>query len=237
MRTNFFIALGVAAFGAVVCRGQSSSIAQRYPVRREAKVMTEAELRNEEIRRGNPTLEAQALTAVKVRPPKKFKLHDLVTVIIREQRKFESDAELRTNRRFELQSELDAFFKPINGTLGAATFRNGKPNVDYKYQNRVTNDSQNDREDSFTTRLTAEVIDIKPNGNLVLQARGRLEFDDEVATLTLTGHCRSTDVTPDNTVLSTQLADKNIVVENAGAVRDGSRRGWVTSILDWLRPI
>ena len=55
--------------------------------------------------------------------------------------------------------------------------------------------------------------------------------------MTLTGICRKEDITPDNSILSTQLADLRIDVQNSGAVRDGSRRGWLTTILDVLRPI
>ena len=54
--------------------------------------------------------------------------------------------------------------------------------------------------------------------------------------LSLTGNCRSVDVTPDNTVLSTQLADLNLRVRNSGAVRDGSSRGWLGVLLDKIKP-
>ena len=52
-----------------------------------------------------------------------------------------------------------------------------------------------------------------------------------------TGTVRSADVTPDNTVLSTQVADLNIDVKNSGAVRDASSRGWLTALLDWVKPV
>jgi flagellar L-ring protein precursor FlgH len=182
-------------------------------------------------------LEGRSLTAVKVKPPRKYKVHDLITIVIREQRKFESDADLETKKRFDVQSQLEAFFKPVEGTLGAAGFRHGRPNVDFGFNNRVKNESDVGREDSFTTRVTGEIIDIKPNGNLVIQAKATTTFDEEETVITLTGVARATDVTADNTVLSTQLSDKVIDVQNAGAVRDGSRRGWVTKVLDLLRPI
>jgi len=186
---------------------------------------------------GNRTLEKHSLIAVAVTPPKTFKVHDLITVIVRQQRKFESDADQDSKRKFELQSELDAFLKFTGGGVGAAEFRRGKPNVDYKYDSKVTNEAGKNREDKLTTRITAEIIDVKPNGNLVLQATAELRFDEEKNRMTLTGTCRQTDVTPDNTVLSTQLADLMIKDENAGAVKDGSSRGWLTRTLDLLKPI
>ena len=84
--------------------------------------------------------------------------------------------------------------------------------------------------------MTARILDIKPNGNLVLEAEATQQFDDEVSLMTLTGVCRSSDVTPDNTVLSTQVADLSVKVKNTGAVRDGSNRGWLHRIIDVTKP-
>ncbi|MEE9243804.1 MAG: flagellar basal body L-ring protein FlgH [Mycobacterium sp.] len=213
---------------------QTASIARRHP---QVKTADRDDPRDLNPRKGNPTLEKHSLSAVKIKPPRKFKVHDLITIIIREQTKYESEAELETKKRYDINAQLNAIFKPIAGTLGAGTFSNGNPNVDFKFSNRLKNESEKDREDRFTTRITGEIIDIKPNGNLVIQAKAKTTFDDEVTVITLTGTARKVDVTPDNTVLSTQLADKVIDVKNTGAVRDGSRRGWIPRVIDWFRPV
>jgi len=217
--------------------GQTSSIRIRHA--RAAQVMPQSHAADPRMftePQGNPALEKHSLTAVKIKPPKKFAVHDLITIIIREQRKYESDGELNTKKQFDLKSTLNAFLKVDGGKLGASTFPLGNPNVDFKFDDKLKNTAEKDREDSFTTRITASVIDIKPNGNLVLEAKSRVAFDDEETDVLLTGVARSVDITPDNTVLSTQLADKDIVVHNDGAVRDGSRRGWIPRALDWVRP-
>jgi len=120
--------------------------------------------------------------------------------------------------------------------LGATTFYRGKPNVDYKFGTRLKSEGDNNREDTFITRISGKIIDVKPNGNLVLEATSQIDHEQESATVTLTGECRSVDVTPDNTVLSTQIAELRIEVENTGAVRDATTRGWVIRLLDWLKP-
>ena len=217
--------------------GQSSSIGRRAAGQQNARRKTEMNLRGIVQRQGNPTLEKHSLIAVKIKPPRKYVVNDLITIIIREQRKYESDAEIETKKRFDVKSTLDAFVKPLNGQIAATAFSNGNPNIDYKFKGRLKYEADKDREDRFTTRVTAKIVDIKPNGNLVLEARARLQFENEISYVTLTGVCRSQDVSPDNTVLSTQLADKDITVHNDGLVRDGTRRGWIPRLLDWLRPI
>lgn len=54
--------------------------------------------------------------------------------------------------------------------------------------------------------------------------------------MTLIGYCRGQDVTADNSILSTQLADVELRTKNSGQVRDASRRGWLQRITDTLRP-
>ncbi len=222
---------------AVPSLGQTSSIRVRHAQASEARAeVPSANPRLQDVPQGNPVIEAHSFSAVKVKPPRQFLVHDLITIIIREQSRYESESELESEKEFELRSILDAFLKIDDDRLGASTFPNGKPNIDYRFESKLNNEAEKDREDRLVTRITASVVDIKPNGNLVLEAKARVIFDDEVSTITLMGVARSSDVNPDNTILSTQLANKEIMVHNVGAVRDGSRRGWIPRFLDLIRP-
>lgn len=185
----------------------------------------------------NPVYERYSWSSVTPLPPKTFGVNDLITIVVRHRSKFEADSVLDTKKEWDIKTQLDAFFKFTTGGLGATTFQRGNPNVDFKFANRLKSDGEKDREDRLDTRITSRVIDVKPNGNLVLEGRGWLGFDDEASTITITGEIRKNDVTPDNTVLSTQIGDLRIDVNNDGAIRDASRRGWIPRMIDWLRPI
>ena len=93
-----------------------------------------------------------------------------------------------------------------------------------------------DRSDSVILRVTAEVVDVKPNGTLVVQARKKIKNDEEEQTLLASGVCRVEDITPDNTVLSTQLFDLEFTKVNKGQVRNGTKTGGLTKLLDFLNP-
>jgi flagellar L-ring protein precursor FlgH len=185
----------------------------------------------------NLVYEKYGWTAMTPMPSKTFRPGDLVTIIVREQRQWEADADLETKRKFDIKSELDAFFKPIDGGLGAAGFRRGRPNVDYTFNQKYKSEGDSSREDRLTTRLTARILDVKPNGLLVLEGRATIVHDEESSQITLTGTCRKEDITADNTVLSTQIADKQVVVTNSGALKSAATRGWITKLLDALKPI
>lgn len=184
----------------------------------------------------NKTYDSYSWITAKEILPKTFKVGDLITVIVRETRRFEADAELEIKRQYDLQSELEAMLKLTGGGVGSTNFQRGQPNIDYRLKTKLKGEGEVEREDRMIMRLTGEIIDVKPNGTLVLEARAHIQHDGESSVLTLTGVCRKEDVTPDNTVLSSQLADKTIVVDNQGALRAASSRGWFLKIIDMLSP-
>jgi len=222
------VLLGV--FAALPAQAQSTSIGQR----RADQINT---VREAPPPPGNPTLEGSSLIAVKEQEPRKFKVNDLITIIVRVQTQYEADGTTNARRQSDLRSELDAFIKFTDGGVGAAAFRRGKPNINYRGTFNQRNNAESEREDRLTTRITGRIIDIKPNGNLVVEARSSVHHDDEQHDMTLTGTCRSIDITPDNTVLSTQVSSLDIDIVTKGSIRNTTRPGWIGTLYDWIRPL
>lgn len=185
----------------------------------------------------NPALLRWSLIAVEAPPPRKFKVNDLVTVIVREDKRATSDARLESSKSWEIQSEFKRWFRlDKDARLVGAPLR-GDPGVDFTFENEYNGEGKVDRRDLLITRLTTRIIDVKPNGNLVLEARKELVNDEEREVVTLMGEVRSDDVTAQNTVLSTQIFGLSIQSQHSGAARDAARRGWLMKTFDWLRPL
>lgn len=187
----------------------------------------------------NPALAAASPIAVEVPKPTRIGVHDLVTIIVREDKKFITDSKLQSEKEWKVNSAFEQWFRldPEDRLVPQNFERAGPPGVKFNFKNEYDGQGKVNRQDSLITRIQAEVIDVKPNGNLVLQARKQIGVDEELQTATLTGVCRSKDITAQNTVLSTQVADAQIVVSHSGAARDASRRGWLMRVFDLLRPI
>jgi flagellar L-ring protein FlgH len=186
----------------------------------------------------NPTLMASSLIAVEPPVQKKFRVHDLITVIVREDKRSTSDAKLQSDKKWDISTQLQDWIR-LNGDskLVPQNFTNGRPNVGFQYNDKYDGTGKSERKDSLTTRITATVIDVKPNGLLVLEARKTITNEEDVQVTTLTGSCRGDDVTPDNTVLSTQLADVAIETKSSGPAQDGASRGWIKKLVDFLKPL
>ena len=182
-------------------------------------------------------IERTSLIAVPTVPPRKFRVHDLITIIVRQQKRYEADAQYDAEKKWKLEGGLREWFRFYpRGRLGSDQLSNGDPTFKFDFHHRYETDGQNDRQDKFETRVTATVIDVKPNGSLVLEAKSYEQHDDEEIEITLTGLCRGEDVTPANSVLSTQLADLVLIEKNVGALRDATSRGWAARILDLVKP-
>ncbi|MBK8914415.1 MAG: flagellar basal body L-ring protein FlgH [Phycisphaerales bacterium] len=185
----------------------------------------------------NPELAAVSTFAVELPQPETIQVHDFVTIIIREDKTSTSDAKTTSDKKWDVQSELAKWVRlnPENRLI-PQSFSDGTPAVDFNFQDKWEGTGKVNRKDSLVTRITAEVIDVKPNGNLVLEARKSIRIDEEEQVALLTGMCRSRDVSPQNTVLSTQLADVRIDIAHSGAARDAANRGWLKRAVDFLRP-
>jgi flagellar L-ring protein precursor FlgH len=182
-----------------------------------------------------------SMIAVVPPDPKRFKKNDLLTIVIRE----DSDAQVngqassKKQQDFDLalqqfiQASLSSSGLPELGTVGNSS---KLPEIKFKYSNDRQNDAAQMRSDSFSARITATVVDVKPNNTMVIEAVKQITMDKEVQTFKLSGICRGEDIAVDNTVLSTQLANLNVSKETSGEVRDGTKRGWLNEFWDEVNP-
>jgi hypothetical protein len=90
--------------------------------------------------------------------------------------------------------------------------------------------------DALLFRISATVVDIRPNGTFVIEARKTVRDNDELWERALTGIIRREDVLPNNTVLSENVAELSIFKRELGHVRDGYKRGWFTYWFDRFSP-
>ncbi|MGE0481721.1 MAG: flagellar basal body L-ring protein FlgH [Phycisphaerae bacterium] len=186
----------------------------------------------------NPVLQAVSPIAVSLPPPQKIGVNDLVTIIIREDKQATVDAKMNSDREWKVNAALAKWFRIHDQKWVPQTFPNGIPEADFELDSQYGGEGKTNRKESLVTRITARVLDVKPNGNLVLEARKEVNSTgDERQIMTLTGECRSRDVTNQNTVLSTQLADLRIDTKESGAMHDATQRGWIKRLFDFAKPL
>ncbi len=185
-----------------------------------------------------PTIGRDSFTAVSMPEPRKFAVHDLVTIIVRESTQTDVTAELETEKEADVKGKISAFPRLTLSDLLDLQLRDNvisdPPEVGVKFEQDFEGSGDYKRKDTFVSRITARIIDVKPNGTLVLEAKKYIQSDKETLQMSMTGTCRKDDVRADNTVLSTQLADLHIVKSHDGEVRKSTKKGFLTKLLELI---
>lgn len=181
-------------------------------------------------------LRAVSMLYVDVPEPRKFAVHDQVTIIIDETSSAESKQSLDTKKDYDLSAALNDFpdLMQLLELRLAQGDRSGLASLDLNSKQKFKGEGQSKRSDRFVARITAEIIDVKPNGTLVLEARKSVAQGKELKTIVLSGSCRQEDVTDANTVTSSQLANLNIVQQTEGEVDKASKKGLIPRILETI---
>jgi flagellar L-ring protein precursor FlgH len=186
----------------------------------------------------NDKTPAYSLIAVSEPQPKLLKKHDLITIIVQEVSQSESKGTTDLQKAADFDAKVDQW---ISLRLAAMSVHGtGQATNPVETKLEATRDFSGtgdfNRSDTFTLRLEAEVIDVKPNGTMVLQAKKHIKTDEEDEQIILTGTCRVQDVDSSNSVLSTALHDLDLQKITKGAVRDTTKRGIIPRLLDFINP-
>ena len=116
---------------------------------------------------------------------------------------------------------LGGFMKGINMTSGSVS-------------NKGTGAA--DQQASLSGSVAVAVVEVMPNGNLVLRGEKQLALTEGSEIIQVAGIIRPDDVAPNNTVQSRRLANAQIAYRGTGDLANATRAGWGTSALLKLWP-
>ena len=184
---------------------------------------------------------AISMIAVTPPPPKKYHKNDLLTIIIREDSEATTNGKGNSKKTQDFDLALQQFIQLALSSSGVPQVTNvgdpsTLPEIKFKYENNRQSDASQERQDSLSARISATVVDVKPNGTLVVEAVKQILVDKEEQTFTLSGICRVEDIAVDNTLLSTQLANLSLSKQTKGNVHDGTKRSWLNKFIDTWGP-
>lgn len=148
---------------------------------------------------------------------------DIITVILREN----TSATKSASTTLERQSQIE--FDPINGPGGTPLNILGMPNfqLDLDGQNDFEGDASANQSNNLSGNITVTVVQVTPNGNLIIRGEKWLTLNNGDEYIRLTGIVRPADVNPSNEVLSTKIANARIQYSGTGSFSQVQRQGWL----------
>lgn len=150
---------------------------------------------------------------------------DIVTVLVTESSALNRQAETNTKKESTNSANLSSLFGLPLGDKTQYAFEGAN---EHKGSGSVT------RSDEVTAKVAARVVKVLPSGNLIIEGRRAVRANDETQYVAISGVIRPVDITPNNTILSTQVADAEIVLEGKGVLAEKQRPGLLNRFADWL---
>lgn len=148
---------------------------------------------------------------------------DLVTVIIVEQ------ATARQTASTSAGKDSEVSVGPGMGVLADLI-----PLIRLGGGDSFSSDGSTTRGGSLTANLTTRVAEVFSNDTMRIEGSQKIVINGEEQEILISGLIRSRDVSPDNTILSTFVADAEIAFAGTGIVADKNKPGILTRLLNWL---
>ncbi len=85
-----------------------------------------------------------------------------------------------------------------------------------------------------TGNVTVTVVDVQPNGNMTVEGTQSIWQNRNEHKITFRGVCRQDDVSANNTIMSTKIADATVKFDGKGPLNSKQRQGILTQVFNFL---
>ena len=148
-------------------------------------------------------------------------INDLVTIVVTENTSAVSTGVTNTSRKSSVSSAVTSLWGPTKATGALANLANTAGDKG------PTRTGTTSRSTTLTTTITAEVIALLPNGNLVIRSQREINVNWEHQTVTIQGVIRPADLSPLNSITSDRVAQMAVQVDGKGVVADAIKRPFI----------
>jgi flagellar L-ring protein precursor FlgH len=166
---------------------------------------------------------------------KATKIGDMVTITISETSQASKQSQTQTSRAQSMTGQ----FSWGGVAMGTGATPKGALSVgpySGSAQKSFNGTGQTNQQDSMTAYMSATVVNVLANGNLVIRGSRWTKVNDEMQQIILEGIVRPTDINRDNTVLSQNVAEAKIFLVGKGPVTQHNKPGWLGQIIDFVSP-
>lgn len=161
---------------------------------------------------------------------------DIVTIVISETASASKEAKTGTSRDSSVSAGMPGMFGLENTGIFKNNFSDLAKILNASNSSKFAGSGSTSRQENLKATITARVIDVMPNGNLMIEGRRNIKVNEEDQIIILEGTIRSRDVALDNTVNSIYIADARISYSGRGIISDRQSPGWLMNIFDKIWP-
>ena len=161
---------------------------------------------------------------------KAHNVDDVVTILVLESTQALASADASNSRSTSAKAGFDNLFGLEGRISELPAMVSGESSSSFEGQGSTS------RQTTLSTNLTARVVDVLPNGYLVVEGIREIHVNNENQSVYLTGIIRPEDISPDNIVPSSAVAQMSVRLEGRGVVSQPIKPGWLYKILNGVLP-
>ena len=161
---------------------------------------------------------------------------DILVVNIVETSSGKKTAKTKTERESTVSGDLTYLFRFANWMHLKDPNIPGANTIGANLTNDFEGKGETSRNSTVTATLSARVVDKTIDGNLVIRGYREITVNNETQHIILSGIVRPQDISPDNSIRSTHIADARIEYGGVGVVAEKQQPGWFARALDVVWP-
>lgn len=150
---------------------------------------------------------------------------DIITVIFNEQYQSSKSAETSADKSSANSLSAGTVLGVVPG------FKNLNMGVENANDRQFSGSGEADRSNSLSGQISVTVAEILPNGILRIRGEKWLTLSEGDEYIRIKGMIRPQDISPDNTVASSKVADARISFGGRGSLNNATKQGWGDRIL------
>ncbi|MDK2779482.1 MAG: flagellar basal body L-ring protein FlgH [Pseudomonadota bacterium] len=150
---------------------------------------------------------------------------DIITVIFDEQYQSSKSAETTADKSSANSVEVGSMMGMVPG------WKNIGFGVDTSADRQFSGKGEADRSNSLSGQISVSVAEVLPNGILKIRGEKWLTLSEGDEYIRITGLIRPQDISPENTVSSSKVADARISFGGRGAMNNSTKQGWFDRII------
>lgn len=176
---------------------------------------------------------------------------DILTIVVSEDTSTQQTARIKTYENTQggtgifpaLNATLNGFVQALPGWLSKSTSGNVDeddvtiPTLDIAAKSEWNGGGDTQNTLTLTNRTAVTVVDVLPNGNLVVEGAKIIRAGQESQYAYMRGIVRPIDIASDNTIPSTKIADAQVEFIPEGELSEAQKKGWLVRIWDKIRPM
>ncbi len=163
---------------------------------------------------------------------------DILNVRVQESNAAKRDAKTESSRDGSVDASISSFLFGTSGGGNGYPLKHKGSFPAMKFSNATSHKGTGtvDNSDSITSRFSVRVVDVLPNGNLIVEGIRNASYAGESQTIVLRGAVRPFDVESDNSIYSYLLSDLNIRYVSSGVISAAKDKGWFMNFWDKVSP-